>query len=470
MRRLRSALRVLPAALLIAVAVWVAGCADGEEAAAGSVGPDAEAATQGSGDQGEGPQTESDAEGAESEAGGESEAENEASGPRRETSTTVTTAPVVRAALVLPVKAEGSIRARHVSELKFERAGRITRVLVREGHRVRQGQLLVKLDERELRLALEEATSRYLQGLAQLAVEEEGYQESGSAERSLDERRAELERLEQAGEITRQERLDRELELGMEAVQDGAYRRELLEVRSGVATARADAAKLQIELERTEIRAPFGGVVSGLELDEGETVQVGQTALRVVDDINVEAAVGVLESDLGAIEVGKRALLEVPALGETIPLQVDVIDPEVSAESRTCRVLLRLRSDEHRVKPGMFVRAWIAGEVLEDRLLVPREAIVTRDGRPVLFKVDGDRALWVYVELGRQNDKLVEIERVTQGGPLDPGTEVVVSDHLTMTHEAKIKVRETIEVPDPWVLEAGSVPPGSGASEGSGSP
>lgn len=357
---------------------------------------------------------------------------------------------MVRRDLVLPVKAEGSVRARHTSQIKFERAGRVDRVYVQEGQRVRSGQLLVKLDDRELQLSLEEATSRYLQGLGRLAVEEDKNPASRGAERTLEEQRAELERRERAGEIARDERLDRELELGMSAVRDGAYRRELLEVRSGVAAARADAARLRIELERTEVRAPFAGVVSALDLNPGENVQAGQAVCRLVDDVNVEAAVGVLESDLAVVAVGKPALLEVPALGRSIPLQVDVIDPEVAADSRTCRVLLRLRGDEQRVKPGMFVRAAIAGEVLADRLLVPREAIVTRDGRPVLFKVEGDRSQWVYVQLGRQNDRLVEIERVDQGGPLDPGTQVIVSNHLTMTHNAKIKVKETIEVPDLW--------------------
>ena len=380
----------------------------------------------------------------------ESQEGDEPKAPRRETSTTVTTALVMRRDLVLPVKAEGKIRARHTSDIKFERAGRINQIYTREGQRVRKGQVLVRLDDRELRLSLEEAMSRYLQGLGQLAVEEDTYRESTDSERTLDEQRSELQRREQAGEITREERLDLELELGMAAVRDGAYRRELLEVRSGVAAARADAARLRIELERTEVRAPFAGVISGLELNQSEIVQVGQTFSRLVDDVNVEAAVGVLESDLSVVAVGKPALLEVPALGQSIPLEVDVIDPEVAADSRTCRVLLRLRSDEQRVKPGMFVRAWIAGEVLPDRLLVPRQAIVTRDGRPVLFKVEDDRALWVYVQLGRQNDQLVEIERVDQGGPLDPGTQVIVSNHLTMTHEAKIKVKETIEVPDLW--------------------
>ena len=440
MSNCKRSLRTLCVPFLILLAAALLGCGTGEPTA------DETAAA------------ETGEETAESEASEAAEAEqdDESKKPRRESTTTVTTALVVRRDLVLPVKAEGSVRARHASEIKFERAGRIDRVYAREGQRVGKGQVLVRLDDRELRLSLEEATARYLQGLGRLAVEEDKDHESKGAERTLEEQRAELERRERAGEIRREERLDRELELGMAAVRDGAYRRELLEVRSGVAAARADAARLRIELERTEVRAPFAGVISGLELNQGENVQVGQAVCRLVDDVNVEAAVGVLESDLAVVAVGKPALLEVPALGQSIPLKVDVIDPEVAADSRTCRVLLRLRGDEQRVKPGMFVRAAIAGEVFADRLLVPRQAIVTRDGRPVLFKVEGDRALWVYVQLGRQNDQLVEIERIDQGGPLDPGTQVIVSNHLTMTHNAKIKVKETIEVPDLWGSAAAS--------------
>ncbi len=443
--------------LPLLVAVLAAGCGSGEpkagEPGAGGAGPEesgAEAATpEGAAAVG--------AEAAPKESDGEGDEEgDEPPAARRERATTVTTALVMRRDLVLPVKAEGRVRARHASEIKFERAGRIDRIYVREGQRVSRGQVLVRLDDRELRLSLEEATSRYLQGLGRLAVEEDAEREGNGAERTLERQRAELERRERSGEISRDERLDLELELGMTAVRDGAYRRELLEVRSGVAAARADAARLRIELERTEVRAPFAGVVSGLELSPGENAQVGQAVCRLVDDVNVEAAIGVLESDLALVAVGKPALLEVPALGRSIALQIDVVDPEVAVDSRTCRVLLRLRGDEQGVKPGMFVRASIAGEVLADRLLVPREAIVTRDGRPVLFKVEDDRAKWVYVQLGRQNDQLVEIERIDQGGPLEPGTQVVVSNHLTMTHDAKIKVKETIEVADPWGAGAAS--------------
>jgi len=99
----------------------------------------------------------------------------------------------------------------------------------------------------------------------------------------------------------------------------------------------------------------------------------------------------------------------------------------------------------------MFVRALIAGETFRDRLLVPREAILTRDDRPLLFKVEDNRAKWLYVQLGESNDDLIEITKVLQGGPLAPGDKVIVSDHLTLTHEAKVKVKKTLPNKDPWV-------------------
>ena len=341
-----------------------------------------------------------DAESVESEVA-ESEAveEEKPKKKRKERSTSVNVAPVVRGDLVLPVIAEGSIRARNTASLKFEATGRITEVHVREGQRVRKGQEIVSLDDRDVQLALEEARSRYLQGLGQLAVEEEGY--SGKkAEQTLNDQTSELALMETDGLITRQERLDRELELGMAAVRNGAYRRELLEVRSGLAKARADMTRLNLDLERTVVRAPFSGVITELNLSPGESIQAGGIVSRLVDDTHIEADVGVLESDLGHISLGGPAFLQIPSLEELISVKVDVISPDIDQDSRTCSVLMRLRSGKKVVRPGMFVRASIAGKTFTDRLLVPVEAILTRDGRPVLFRVEDGRAKWVYVQLG----------------------------------------------------------------------
>jgi RND family efflux transporter MFP subunit len=378
-------------------------------------------------------------------------AEDEEESPRRrERAVTVTASPAESVDLVVPVVAEGAVRARHAAEIKFELAGRITRVLVEEGDRVRRGQRLATLDDREYQVALEEARSNRLQALGQIAVEEQGIGSTTEARGELDEQLAELDRLQRQGKITQEERRTREIELGVEAVKEGAYRRELLEVRSGLASARAAEQRAELNLERTVLRAPFDGVVRGLELAQGERVQVGQTLCRVIDDVDLEAEVGVLEADLKGLDEGRPVLVTIPALDETVPAQVDVISPEIDPESRTCSVLVRLRSEDGRIKPGMFVRASIAGSIHPNSLVVPSEAILTRDGRPLVFRVEDDRAKWVYVELGRRNDYAVEIARVVQGGAIEPGSLVVVDNHLTLTHDAKIRVRSTIELEDPW--------------------
>jgi len=357
-----------------------------------------------------------------------------------------------RGDLVVPVVAEGAIRARRTADLRFELAGTIRRIAVREGQWVKKGQLLAQLDDREYKIRIEEAHSRYLQALGKVAVEENGERLPQDDERArlFRKKLRELAEREARGEITRDERLDREIALGMAAVGEGGFRRELVEARSGLAQARADEEQARLNLEKTQLRAPFSGVITALTLTPGEWVNASQVFATLVDNVDIEAAVGVLESDLKNLEVGRPALLTIPALGDTLPVKVDVISPRIDPESRTCQVLMRLRSEDGRVKPGMFVRALIAGEILHDRLLVPREAILTRDGRPLLFKVVDGRSKWVYVRLGARNDLFVEIEKVLQGGPLEVGTPVVISNHLTLAHDAKIKVKKTVTPPDAW--------------------
>jgi len=370
----------------------------------------------------------------------------------REKTTSVHAVKAIQGNLVIPVVAEGRIRARRDGEIRSEIGGRIERLYVEEGSRVKKGHLIARLDGREYELAIDEARSRYLESLSRLLIEEETLDPKGDGD--LDERLKKLWNDERYGRKTRQERLDTQRGIEIEALRSGEYRRDLVEARTGLSAAKADEERARLNLERTEIRAPFAGVVSSLTLNQGERVTAGEIICDLVDNIDVEAEVGVLESDLRGLEVGRPVLLAVPALAETLEAKIDVISPTIDPDSRTCQVLVRYKSEDGRLRPGMFVRASIAGQSFSDRLLVPREAILTRDGRPLLFRVDGDRAKWVYVTIGLQNDHSVEISKVLQGGPLEAGTKVVVSDHLTLTDEGKIKVKKVRDFADPWIRPA----------------
>jgi RND family efflux transporter MFP subunit len=369
---------------------------------------------------------------------------------KKEKSTSVRASTAFTGNLVQPVVAEGTVRARHTAEIRSEISGKVTRVYVEEGQVVRRGQMIAKIDDREYRVAAEEARAGYLQALSLLAIEEDELQAEVMSQEMRDEL-SNLEKMERSGEITAQERLAREIELDVKALKAGKFRVEIAAARSGVSQARTAMERAKLNLERTEIRAPFNGVITGLTLSRGELVSISETICNIVDNVNIEAEVGVLEADLGNVVVGKPTLLAVPALGETLQVQVDVVSPQFDRDSRTCEVLIRLKDESGRIRPGMFVRALIAGQTFRDRLLVPREAILTRDDRPLLFKEEDGRAKWLYVTLGEQNEDLVEIKKVLQGGQLAPGDKVIVSDHLTLTHDAKIKIKKTLPVTDPWI-------------------
>jgi RND family efflux transporter MFP subunit len=183
---------------------------------------------------------------------------------------------------------------------------------------------------------------------------------------------------------------------------------------------------------------------------DGEIVSTGAAVCTIFNNDLLEASVNVLEADLGHLEQGRPVLLAIPATGDTLRAVVDVISPTLDEATRTCEVIIRFGNPEGRYRPGMFVRTQIAGVIYKDKLLAPHSALLIRDNRTLVFKKEGDRARWLYVDIGLQNEQWVEILKVHSGGSLAPGDEIVVSDHLTLAHEAKIKVRKTIPPEDKW--------------------
>ena len=437
--------KTLLVALAVFCAAWVASGCGSNDSAAGNADSTSTVVASAEGSM------ESDAENYGEGEGQKAKEEKKEDKPKKEKSTSVNAAKAFSGDLVLPVVAEGAIRARHTTEIRTEISGKLIRVHVQEGQQVRRGQLVAKLDDRELEAAVEESRATYLQALSLLSIEDDSLEVSELAQQVRDEF-ANLEKLERSGEISREERYAREIKLDIDAIRGGKFRYEVAAARSGVSVARAALERARINLERTEIRAPYQGVITGLRLSRGEQLVANETICAIVDNLNIEAEVGVLEADLAHVEVGKPVLLSVPALDLTLPVQVDVVSPQFDRETRTCQVLLRLKNEDGRLRPGMFVRARIAGATYHDRLLVPREAVLTREGRPLLFKVEDKRAKWLYIKIGESNNHLVEIERVLQGGNLEPDDKVIVSNHLTLAHDAKVKVKKTLPVSDPWVV------------------
>ena len=352
--------------------------------------------------------------------------------------------------LVLPVYADGAIRTPQTVVIKTKVGGELLDVLVRDGDRVRKGQILAKIDPREYEITLEETRYRHLQALSQMAAEADTFQVNHQAIRDFTNARDDLEKLRNKGSITREEHQGRLLELEIKALQKGAFREAVFQQRTGLAEARMAEERAKLDLEYTKIRAPFAGIIQGLTVVNGEIVGTGAGVCTIFNNENLAAYVNVLEADLGHIAEGRPVLLSVPATSDTLRAVIDVISPTLDQSTRTCEILIRFKNPEGRFRPGMFVRAQIAGIVYKDKLLAPKAALLIRDNRPLVFKKEDDRARWLYVDIGLENEQWVEILKVHSGGSLSPGDEVVVSDHLTLAHEAKIKVRKRIPSEDKW--------------------
>lgn len=378
--------------------------------------------------------------------------EAKAKKPPKEKSIKVNTGQIRKGELVLPVYADGAIRTPQSVEVKAKVGGQLTGVLVRDGDRVQKGQLLARIDPREYQISLEESRYRHLQALSQMAAEIDTYTVDHVALKNFSSAKGELERQKETGSLDNADYQSRLIELEMNALRQGAFREEVLQQRTGLAEARMAEERARLNLDYTEIRAPFGGTVQNLTVVSGEILSTGATICSVFDNSKLEAVVNVLEADLGNLTEGRPALLTIPATGDTLETTIDVISPTLETATRTCQIILRFDNPDGKLRPGMFVRAQIAGWIHHDKLLAPKEALLIRDSRTLVFKREEDRAKWLYVDTGLENDDWVEILQVHSGGSLSPEDEVVVSDHLTLAHEAKIKIRKQIPPVDRWAF------------------
>ncbi len=285
---------------------------------------------------------------------------------------------VRRDTFVLWVEAQGRAAPVRSAPLQAEVSGPVISVPVQEGARVSKGQMLIQIApaEYELRVRRAEADLAFAQ--------------------------AEFE-----GLILGDDRL--------EDPQLRTKRERLARLRSGLPGAETALEEAQYQLERTEIRAPFDGLV-------------------------------VLERALPAVEPGRVATVRFAALPEEpFAGRVVTINPVVNRETGTARVTVRLRNLQAKVLSGMFAEVEIAGRRFADRLFVARDAIVERDKRDVVFLLHPDEpggatgfAKWVYVRTGLENDDFVEVTPERERDSLEPGSIVLVDGHTTLTHDARV--------------------------------
>lgn len=340
---------------------------------------------------------------------------------------------VERGTIIAKVSGPGRVRAVTTVQISSSIMGRIVELGVEEGDIVARGEFLLRLEDVYYASQVQQAQAQVQRARAELAT----------AEREL-------------SDIEEQY----ELELVSEKARDDA--RRLVEgYRESLEAAEAALRAARDQLDKTVFHSPIDGVVTRLNVEEGENVVTGTmnapgTVIMTISDLpNMEVECEIDETDIVDVRVGQPAEIEVEALSDTLlPGTVTEVGNSgvtsmAGTQEEVTNFLVTVRVDKpHRaLKPGMTATVEVTTAVHEDVLNVPIQAVTLRDPdelepteedeeeveeRPRsrsdrdeveeeiegVFVVEGEEALFVPVVTGIADELSIEVEGDLEEGQL----------------------------------------------------
>lgn len=262
----------------------------------------------------------------------------------------------------------GSLRSDESVTLRPEVAGRITAILFQEGQRVTKGATLVQLDA-----AINLADVHQVR--ANLALAKSKY------ERAVD--------LSGRNFISSQARD---------------------EAKNNFEVAQAALALAEAKLAKTELTAPFSGIIGLRVVSVGDYVKEGADLVNLesIDPIKVDFRVP--ETFLRDVQVGQAVVVALDALpGKTYDGRIIALNPLVDAGGRALVIRAQVRNQNAALRPGMFARVTLITRAEKESLVLPEEALVPQGTEQFVYRVVDGKAVRAAVTTGQRRDSKVEI-------------------------------------------------------------
>lgn len=332
-------------------------------------------------------------------------------------------------------EAVATITPRTASTLSSKLMGTVRAVNVREGDRVKQGDLLVVVDQRQV--------------TAQLSRAEAGLQEARRAETSAlsafesTKAAADLaastytryEQLVSSDSVSQQEFDEVEARHRQAQAAMAQSKAMLAAARSRVSQAQATVESAAVGKKDAQVRAPYAGKITAKLVEEGDLASPGTPFLTLEKEGEYYADLVLPERHIQAVSLDMPVQVNVPSLGKTmLEGRIDRIVPLADARSRSFQLKVSLPQTEP-LRSGMFARVNIpVGEA--GLLLIPTSAVVSQGQLDGVFSVDQEQiAHYRLVRLGRTYENRVEIL-----AGLKPGDRYVLAPPVTLVDGAKIEV------------------------------
>jgi multidrug efflux pump subunit AcrA (membrane-fusion protein) len=345
----------------------------------------------------------------------------------------VTTAPAITRDLPRFLEATGSLAADEQTDVAPSISGKVVSIGVELGSYVQRGQMIVKLDDNDSRIRLEQTIAQLQQAQAAVRQAEakiglrpgESFDPSrvadvGSARVAFELAEKQLrrfERLLETGDVSRssydqqkaqRDQLQQQYEVALtRARQDYAA---VVAARAGVANAETQVAQARRNLSYALVYSPINGYVAERPADLGEYVSPATKVATVVSTNPLRVRIDIPEQALSAIQMGQSVSVNVSAYPDrSFSGRVHHVAPSVTPNSRTMTVEAVVDNGDGLLKPGQFATVRILQPQSTSAVLVPSRSVRAESGTSYVFVIKDGRAEKRIVQLGQAEADLVEI-------------------------------------------------------------
>lgn len=275
--------------------------------------------------------------------------------------------------------------------------GRLLTVSVQMGDPVRRGQVIGKIEDREIVEQVSQAEASLLVSRATIR----------QREADLNVARLNFDRSKNL--------FERQL-LAKQALDDAESRYLAADAqidlsKAQLAQAEARLQELKINLQNTTVTSPVDGFVGKRNVDPGAMVSANTPIASVVDISKLKMVVNVIEKDIRLVTVGDSGLVDVDAYpGEQFRGRIARVAPVLDPSTRTATMEIEIANNDMRLKPGMYARVSLNVEERKNTLVAPKNAVIDFESKRGVWMANEDnRATFVPVELGIEDTDRIEI-------------------------------------------------------------
>ncbi|MEN6565864.1 MAG: efflux RND transporter periplasmic adaptor subunit [Veillonellales bacterium] len=345
------------------------------------------------------------------------------SGLGNKVQTTVDVLSVPRTQLIKRISLTGQTVPKAQVDIAAKYQGRIAAVNTDLGQRVAAGQALIVQDTGDAELTIKQNQASYQQASADAANSNVAFNANyNKAKADYDRAAATYQRyktLYEVGgiakdtlDIDEQQMLDAKATLDALVNQmNSNYVPATVESAQAVAEkARHGIAAAEKQRDDLILRAPFSGMIGYRQAEVGAIVSAGQKLLTIVDNSEIHVDCQVSEQDLPALSIGMDVNVQIETLGRQFPGKIIYISPASDSSNLVFSLRIDLTEPDTAVRSGMFTRTILNTVLRSDVLVVPKTAILEKNGKSYVFVINEQNvAEERTVQIGARGDQNVEI-------------------------------------------------------------